>query len=125
MTRRWIVRPLAESDLDHAATWYNDQQSGLGLRFLDAVDQVFERIRVKPMQFPAVSAHVRRALLNTFPYAVYFRVTDQVVVVLAVLHLRRHPDMWRARSTRSPLSSPSPTSRSGSPFVVTVYQGSQ
>ena len=25
----------------------NDQQSGLGLRFLDAVGQVFERIRVK------------------------------------------------------------------------------
>jgi site-specific DNA recombinase len=45
MTRRCIVRPLAESDLDHATTWYNDQQSGLGLRFLDAVDQVFDRIR--------------------------------------------------------------------------------
>ena len=28
MTRRWIVRPLAQADLDDAATWYESQQSG-------------------------------------------------------------------------------------------------
>jgi hypothetical protein len=36
-------------------------------------------------------------LLHTFPYAAYFRVSDEVVVVLAVLHLRRNPKTWRAR----------------------------
>ena len=40
-------------------------------------------------QFPSVSVGVRRALLHTFPYAVYFRETEQFVVILAVLHLRR------------------------------------
>lgn len=98
MTRRWIVRPSAESDLDHATQWYNDQQPGLGLRFLEAADQLFERIRVTPVQFPAVSTDVRRALLQTFPYAAYFRVTDETVILLAVLHLRRNPGAWRARS---------------------------
>ena len=98
MTRRWIVRPLAESDLDHAAQWYDDQRPGLGLQFLDTVDQVFERIRVTPLQFPTVRADVRRALLHTFPYAVYFRVTDDTIVVFAVLHLRRDPRTWRDRS---------------------------
>ena len=34
--RRWIVQPLAQADLDDAATWYESQQSGLGSRFLDA-----------------------------------------------------------------------------------------
>jgi toxin ParE1/3/4 len=98
MTRRWIVRPLAESDLDHAAHWYDDQRPGLGLQFLDTVDQVFERIRVTPLQFPTVWADVRRALLHTFPYAVYFRVTDDTILVFAVLHLRRDPRTWRDRS---------------------------
>ena len=96
MRRRWIVRPLAESDLDRAASWYEDQRSGIGLRFLDAVDRLFERVRASPLQFPLVSTEVRRALLPTFPYAVYFRATDDVVVVLAVLHLRRDPRAWRA-----------------------------
>jgi len=98
MARRWIIRPLAESDIDHAARWYDDRQPGLGLRFLDALDKVFARIRVVPMQFPTVSTHVRRALLHTFPYAVYFRVTDETLIVLAVLHLRRDPRTWHARS---------------------------
>jgi hypothetical protein len=46
------------------------------------------RIRERPLQFPAVSSDVRRALLHTFPFAVYFRVLDEIVIVLAVLHLR-------------------------------------
>ena len=100
MARQWIVRPLAETDLDEAARWYEDQRTGLGLRFLDAVDPLFERIRATPLQFPIVSADVRRALLPTFPYAVYFRATDDAVIVFAVLHLRRDPRTWKARSRK-------------------------
>jgi plasmid stabilization system protein ParE len=98
MTRRFIVRPLAEADLDQAASWYDEEQAGLGSRFLSDVDQVFGRIRERPQQFPVVSSDIRRALLHTFPYAVYFRETDETIRVLAVLHLRRRPGTWRARS---------------------------
>ena len=97
MTRRWMIRPLAQADVDAAVTWYEQQQSGLGSQFLDAVDQVFKRIRDAPAIFPVVSAGVRRALLHTFPYAVYFRETEETVVILAVLHLRRDPRIWQRR----------------------------
>lgn len=50
MARQWIVRPLAETDLDEAARWHEDQRTGLGLRFLDAVDPLFERIRATSAQ---------------------------------------------------------------------------
>ena len=98
MTRRWTVRPPAQADIDDAVAWYEGQQSGLGSRLLDVLDRVFKRIRDSPLQFPPVSVDVRRALLHTFPYAVYFRATDQAVVILAVLHLRRDPRVWQARS---------------------------
>lgn len=98
MSRRWIVRPLAESDIAQAASWYENQRTGLGLRFLDAADQLFDRLRASPLQFPLVSTDVRRALLHTFPYAVYFRVTEDAIVLFAVLHLRRRPGTWRGRS---------------------------
>ena len=97
MSRRWIVRPLAESDIDQAALWYEGQRTGLGLRFLDATDQLFDRLRVSPLQFPLVTTDVRRALSHTFPYAVYFRVTNDAVIVFAVLHLRRHPGTVQRR----------------------------
>lgn len=98
MTRRFIVRPLAEADLEDAARWYEDERAGLSERFLSDVDRTIARIRERPFEFPAVSGDVRRALLHTFPYAVYFRTSDEAVVVLAVLHLRRNPRVWRRRA---------------------------
>jgi plasmid stabilization system protein ParE len=98
MTRRFIVRPLAEADLEDAARWYEDERAGLSVRFLSDVDRTIARIRERPFEFPAVSGDVRRALLHTFPYAVYFRTSDEAVVVLAVLHLRRNPKVWRRRA---------------------------
>jgi plasmid stabilization system protein ParE len=98
MARGFIVRPLAEADLEQAARWYDEEQAGLGSRFLSDVDQVFGRIGERPQQFPVVSGDIQRALLHTFPYAVYFRETNETIRVLAVLHLRRKPGLWRARS---------------------------
>ena len=97
MTRRLIVRPPAEADIDSAAQRYESERPGLAARFLAEVDRTFTRLRERPLQFPAIANDVRRALLHTFPYAVYFRASDDVLIVLAVLHLRRHPETWRQR----------------------------
>lgn len=77
MSRRFIVRPLAEADLENAARRYEEEQPGLAARFLGDVDRTLERVRQRPLQFPAVGDDVRRALLHTFPYAVYFRVSGE------------------------------------------------
>jgi len=98
MIRRLIVRPLAEADVEDAAGWYHSEQGGLSKRFLRDVDHTFSRVLERPMQFPSVAAEVRRALLHNFPYAVYFRTSGETVTVLAVLHLRRNPAVWRARA---------------------------
>jgi plasmid stabilization system protein ParE len=97
MDRTLNVRPLAEADIESAAQWYDDDRPGLAARFLIDLDSTFALIRARPLQFPTVADDVRRALLHTFPYAVYFRTSHDVVVVLAVLHLRRNPGMWRRR----------------------------
>jgi plasmid stabilization system protein ParE len=97
MSRRFIVRPLAEADLENAAQWYDEERPGLAQRFLKDVDRSFVRLRERPLQFPMVAGDVRRALLHTFPYAIYFRVSDEMIVVLALLHLRRNPKIWRGR----------------------------
>ena len=100
MTSGFIVRPLAEADLEDAARWYEDERAGLAERFLSDVDRTFARIHERPFQFPTVGSDVHRALLHTFPYAVYFRASEEIVTVLAVLHLRRNPKVWRARVGR-------------------------
>lgn len=98
MDRRVIVRPLAEADLEDAARWYEAERAGLSARLLSDVDQTFSRIAERPLQFPLVAGDLRRALLHTFPYAVYFRPSDDAIVVVALLHLRRNPKVWRGRA---------------------------
>jgi len=59
MTRRFIVRPLAEADLDDAARWYDAERAGLAERYLRDVDRTFARVRERPFQFPIVAGDVR------------------------------------------------------------------
>ncbi|MDF0650880.1 MAG: type II toxin-antitoxin system RelE/ParE family toxin [Nitrospira sp.] len=81
-----------------AVLWYEDQRSGLGMRFLSELDELFQRIESNPKQFPQLEGKVRRAVLHRFPYGVYFVEGQDDVAILAVLHLHRAPDMWKSRN---------------------------
>ena len=91
------VTPAAERDLAAAFIWYEEQRAGLGTRFIGQVDQLFDRIREMPRQFPEVVSGYRRGLLQRFPYGVYFSVEPDRVVIHAALHLHRDPARWRRR----------------------------
>ncbi len=39
----------------------------------------------------------RRALLIRFPYGVFFRLKPELIKVVAVIHLSRHPATWQRR----------------------------
>lgn len=41
-----------------------------------------ERVSANPLAFPQVHGETRRAVLNRFPYAMYFRIDGDQVVVL-------------------------------------------
>ncbi len=98
MARRLVVQPQSDLDIQAAAVWYEDQRSGLGVRFLDELDLLFQRIDSNPRQFPRMEGEVCPALLRHFPYGVYFIEAVDAIPVLAVLHLHREPDMWKSRS---------------------------
>jgi len=91
------VRPEAELDVFEAALWYEQERDGLGSVFLQALRRVLRRIEVSPRQFPLVATDLRRAILPRFPFGVFFYVDPGAVVVIAVMHLHRHPSSWAQR----------------------------
>lgn len=93
-----VIRPEAEADMSVARDWYNAQQDGLGLEFLDAIDAVFARIQETPELYAPEYKGVRRAGLSRFPYVVYYRLVGETVEVIAVLHGSRGPGLWRSRA---------------------------
>ena len=94
---RLVAEPRA--DLDVAATfdWYENEEAGLGQEFLDEICGAYDRIAGGPLAYQALRSGIRRGLLRRFPYAVYFAVEGDVVVVLAVLHVARDPAEWQRR----------------------------
>ncbi|MFN0180717.1 MAG: type II toxin-antitoxin system RelE/ParE family toxin [Gemmatimonadales bacterium] len=94
----FIVRPLAEADVQAAFDWYEEQAEGLGHEFLRALDASYASIARWPESYPVVYRGVRRALLRRFPYLVYYRSIPQAIEVLACVHGKQHPRKWRRRT---------------------------
>jgi plasmid stabilization system protein ParE len=94
---RLVAEPRA--DLDVAATyqWYESEQAGLGLEFLEELRAAYDRIVDGPFGYQDLRSGIRRALLRRFPYAVYFATEADLVIVLAVLHVNRDPAEWQRR----------------------------
>lgn len=51
-----------------------------------------------PWQFPVLLKNVRRALLRRFPYALFFHVEDDALIVIACFHASRDPSQWQKRT---------------------------
>ena len=94
---RLVAEPRADLDIAAAYQWYEAEGSGLGLEFLQQLSSAYDRIVQDPFKYRDLESGIRRALLRRFPYAVYFDVESDVVVVLAVLHVSRDPEEWQRR----------------------------
>jgi plasmid stabilization system protein ParE len=92
-----LLRPAAAADLEEAWLWYEKQRTGLGNEFLEEAEAAIRRVLDTPLAFGVVYKDRRRALLRRFPYGVVYRILEDQVVVLAVVHARRRPRVWRQR----------------------------
>lgn len=77
MNWRVSFRPEAEAEALETRDWYEGRRRGLGAEFRAALDETVDRIANNAMQFCRVRGETRRAVLNRFPYAVYFRATER------------------------------------------------
>ena len=99
MAYRLIVRPEAESDINAAYAWYEEQRRGLGAEFLEEVERCLVLIQDNPELYAAVYVGTRRALARRFPFGVFYIWDANTISVIAVLHMARHPDSWKGRTS--------------------------
>ena len=98
MSRRIVFRRLARCEFDEAADWYEKRRTGLGTLFLAAVQHVLDQIVVNPQRYAVVLEDVREGPVRRFPYAVYYRAEERRIVVLAIFHVSRDPEIWQTRA---------------------------
>ena len=93
-----LTRPAAAADIEEAYRWYERQRVGLGVEFLTAVDAALRELAAHPAAYVVVHRQTRRVLLHRFPYAIFYRLYDETVIVIACMHGRRDPKRWKRRA---------------------------
>jgi plasmid stabilization system protein ParE len=94
---------LVDFDLLNAWNWYEDQEEGLGDRFLGAIHATVVRASRwpnagKPVLRDDTEGIIERKVpADGFPYAVRYRILGDRLLVMAVLHQNRHPNFGADR----------------------------
>jgi plasmid stabilization system protein ParE len=98
MTARVRFLAAAETDLRDGFDWYEQRQVGLGAEFVRCIDSCVELIRRHPELGSVIHRQVRRALIRRFPYSIMYLIDADVVVVIAIFHAARDPNVWKRRA---------------------------
>lgn len=91
---------LARLELLDAKEYYNSERAGLGFEFAAEFKNTMFRIAGFPDTWPRISSRARRCLMNRFPYAVIYECKPEIIIVVAVMHMRRDPEKWQKRLSR-------------------------
>ncbi len=90
----------AESDLEEGFLFYESQSLGLGAFFLDSLYADIDSLTFYAGIHPVVFGYYR-LLSKRFPFAVYYSIMGDAVLVSAILDFRRNPSWIRDRLTDS------------------------
>jgi len=97
MSRTLTVEPEAEAEIAQSADWYEQRNPVARRRFLRAVDKALRLVEEGPEHYQIVYRQVRRMLVDGFPYAIFYKVTDTQIIIVACFHTSRNPKVWRDR----------------------------
>ncbi|WP_404791047.1 type II toxin-antitoxin system RelE/ParE family toxin [Altericista sp. CCNU0014] len=96
--RTVVFHPLAEQELIDAVAYYEEQRLGLGLEYLEEIENAVNFLARYPEAGPKVRGFVHRLTLPKFPYSLLYRmVEDEKLRILAVAHHKRKPQHWIER----------------------------
>ncbi|MCP4768439.1 MAG: type II toxin-antitoxin system RelE/ParE family toxin [Gammaproteobacteria bacterium] len=98
MVYKLSIRKEAETDIAEAYQYYERCREGLGADFMLCTSESLSRIQRNPKQFRSVQDRIRRALVKKFLYGIFYTLTENEIIVLAVTHARRNPKHWQSRS---------------------------
>lgn len=90
---KYILRfvPEVEEDVVAGYEWYEKKAWGLGEEFLRMFDSAAFEILRHPLHSPERDQGFRRRLLQRFPYAIYYTIEGNEIMVSGFFHCARDP----------------------------------
>jgi plasmid stabilization system protein ParE len=95
MTYALRFLPEVEEDVISGHVWYEEKSPGLGEELLRTFYARAGEIPRNPLLYAKVYGRFRRRLLRRFPYAIYFTVEGNEIIVYGLFHCARDPHAIR------------------------------
>jgi toxin ParE1/3/4 len=95
----YVLRFLSEveEDVISGYEWYESKSPGLGEEFLQMVYNYSREILCNPQLYLKVHSKFRRRILKKFPYAIYYMIEDDRIIVFGLFHCARDPRAIRRK----------------------------
>ncbi|NJM36911.1 MAG: type II toxin-antitoxin system RelE/ParE family toxin [Akkermansiaceae bacterium] len=87
----------AEEEFWSASVYYDDQEEGLGDRFVTTIQATLAKILANPGTPRCFDEGCRRVRTERFPYFVIYCVEGEQVQIASVMHTSRRPGYWKNR----------------------------
>jgi plasmid stabilization system protein ParE len=99
MNAKKVISAFAKADLSDVSKWYENQQKGLGKRFLNEMKDAFDIICKNPVGFPIRYDNYRIYYTKIFPYGIHYQYIDinNEIRIKAIFHTARNPQIWEQR----------------------------
>jgi plasmid stabilization system protein ParE len=94
---RFQYHPEAAKELTSSIQFYENKSVGLGAEFLDEIEEAIAQALAHPQSGSLLTKQDRRILLDRFPYEIVYEVSDNIITITAVKHLKRKPGYWKSR----------------------------
>jgi toxin ParE1/3/4 len=87
----------AFTEMIEASKYYEERALGLGMSFLDSIEEAVDQVLANPEICQLVGDLVRQKLVKRFPYSVLYVIEPGCLRVMAIAHQKRRPGYWRYR----------------------------
>jgi len=98
ITWKVVFTLASKEDVRSAREGLRESNMQLAERFFEDVKSTLDKIAKNPKHYAIVYNNVRQCRLEIFPHVISYRIVDDTVQVLAVIHGRRDPEIWKGRS---------------------------
>jgi plasmid stabilization system protein ParE len=90
--------PEAVLELEDAIFYYEDCQKVLGKQLNQEIKSAVKLITMHPEAWASLENNIRRMLVRRFPYGLLYTISNDEIIILAVMHLNCEPSYWKSRT---------------------------
>jgi toxin ParE1/3/4 len=88
----------AEAEFYDIVDYYKQFDQALSYDFIQEFEDAVQRQIKFPKAGHTYLQQTKRTFLNRFPYAIVYKIyRDELIMVFAIMHIKRKPDYWKKR----------------------------